>query len=142
MKEKIYIENIIGILREFADLNYQKYAWLNINLKPIMTISFVEAVNMLFDDCIISDLLAAGEVIISKDITKVLQELSDIIDEIDEYRPEEDIINDPKMQAAREKAAHALALIKASDGSESTVRFVKVGTADEPITIQDAFKSA
>ncbi|MEM7617400.1 MAG: hypothetical protein AAF195_03350 [Pseudomonadota bacterium] len=140
MKEKIYIENIIGILKEIADWSYQERAWDNPGAKPgDMTISFDEAVNMLFDDCIVGDLLEDGEIIISKKVTKILQELSNIIDNIDENRSQEEIIYDPKMDIVRQKATKALDLIKENDGSESTVRFVKVGTSDIPITIEDAF---
>ncbi|MCH2546795.1 MAG: hypothetical protein MK052_04185 [Alphaproteobacteria bacterium] len=106
-----------------------------------MTISFIEAACMLFDDCGIGDLMKENEVIISKPITETLQSMSDVMDAIDAKRPEEEIINDPKMQIVREKAARILTLIEASDGSESTVRFVKVGTPDAPITIEEALKA-
>ncbi len=140
---QIYIENVIEDLQELADKEYQVNIWLNTNNPNNFIGSFYECASALYDDCIIEDLLKNGEIIISRDVTKVLQEISELIDKIDNirgYRPEEEIINDPKMQIVREKAAYALKLIKASDGSESTVRFVKVGTPDTPISIQDAFK--
>lgn len=44
---------------------------------------------------------------------------------VNEYRPEEEIINDPLMEIVRQKSAKALALIEASDGRESTVEIVE-----------------
>lgn len=143
MRRKIYIENVIDILRDFVDKEYQVKVWLNVSNTDNLVGSFYESASMLFDDCIIADLLEDGEIIISKDVTKILQEISDVIDDIDNidgYRPEEEIIDDPKMQIVREKTAHALELIEASDGSESTVNFVKVGTPNTLISIKDVFK--
>lgn len=136
--KKMYLENVIDILRDLSDKEYQINIWLNTNNPDNLVDSFVESANMLFDGEIFDEWFEDDEIIVSKEVTKILQELSDIIDDIDEYRPEEEIINDPLMDAVRQKAAEALELIKASDGSESTVRFVKVGTPDTPISIQEA----
>lgn len=138
----IYLENVISILRELADKNYQRRAWCEgVAVPGDMTIAFTEAACMLFDDCDIGDLLKENEIIISNPITEILQSMSNVIEAIDEYLPEEEIINAPKMQIVREKAARILALIEASDGSESTVQFIKVGTPDTPITIEEALKA-
>jgi len=136
---KVYIENVVAVLRELEDREYQVNVWLNMDNPNNLVGSFVEAVNVLFDDCIIGGLLEDGEIIVSRHVTSVLQELSAIIDSIDEYRPEEEIIDDPKMQAVRDKAALALDLIRTSDGSESTVCFVRAGTAETSISIEEAF---
>jgi hypothetical protein len=141
VKEKIYIENIVHLLRNLSNKEYQINVWMSTYNPENFVDSFDETVNMLFDDCIIGDLLDEREIIISKDVTQVLQDLSEIIDDIDEYRSQEEIINDPKMQIVREKAARILVLIEASDGAESTVQFVKTGTPDTPITIKEALKA-
>ncbi len=141
MNQYIYIENVIEILQELSDKEYQLNIWLNTNNPNNWIGSFIDAANTLFDDCIIGSLLEENEVIISKNITKIFQELSDIIDDIDEYRPDVEIINSPEMEMVRHKAAHILELIRASDGSESTVGFIKVGTTDVPISTQEAFKN-
>lgn len=70
----------------------------------------------------------------------IITPISDLIDDINEDRPQEEIINDPKMEIVRQKAAMALELIKASDGSESTVRFVKVGSPDTPFQSKRCLK--
>ena len=138
MKQKIYIENVIDILRKLSDKDYQIAIWLNRHNPDNRIGSFDETVNMLFDDSIIGDLLEDSEVIISKGVTKNLRSLSDEIDKIDESLLEEEIVNHPSMDVIRKIATKTLAHIQASDGSESTVRFVKVGTPDTPISIQEA----
>jgi transcription initiation factor IIE alpha subunit len=125
MKQKIYINNILDLLKELSKKEYQDSNWTQYNPDTGMSISFDEAVNMLFDDCIIDDLLESNEVIISHDVTRAFKELSTAVDSVDEYRPQEEIINDPQMQIVREKAAKALALVLASDGSESTVEIIE-----------------
>jgi hypothetical protein len=125
MKQRIYINNITKILGELSDISYQHRVWHRIDSSTgDMTLSFDEAVNMLFGDCIIDDLLEADEVIISHEVTEAFKALSEAVDVIDEYLPQEAIINHPAMQTVREKAAHILALIRANDGSESTVEIV------------------
>lgn len=125
MIKKIYKGNIIGILKELADKDYQEKVWLYTALVPGMTISFTEAANMLFDDCVVGDYLKGGEVLFDKRTTQALRELHHATDAVDEYRPQEVIINDPLMEIVREKAAKALALIQASDGRESTVEIIE-----------------
>jgi len=122
--KKVYKTNIIGILGEMSDIIYQKYVWLNKGGKPQMTISFIESANMLFDDSVISDLLEAGEIIFDKKTTQALKELEHAIDAVDEFHPEEQIIDSPEMEVVRQKAARALELVKVSDGSEGTVEII------------------
>lgn len=125
MIKKVYKENIVGILKEMADENYQRKTWLYASPMPGMTISFVEAANMLFDDCVVGDYLKEKEILFDKATTSAFHELDKAVDAVDEYRSEEEIIDDPLMEIVRQKAAKALALIEASDGSESTVEIVE-----------------
>ena len=126
MRKKIYRGNITSILAELTDINYQKAAWLYpTRQKPKMTISFVEASNMLFDDCVIKDYLEEGEILFDHATTVTLHDLHSAIQAVNEFKPEEEIINDPLMQIVRQKAAKALALIEASDGRESTVEIIE-----------------
>ncbi len=124
--KKIYQNNITKILEELSSHTYQNRVWhcAEINIGD-MTLSFDEAVNMLFDDSIIGDLLEEKEVIIGHDVTRAFKELSEAIDAVDEFRAQKDIIHDPVMQIVHEKAAAALALVLASDGSESTVEIIE-----------------
>lgn len=131
MIEKIYRGNIVGILKELADANYQQKAWLNKGLRPVITISFVEAVCMLFDDCVVGDFLQEGEILFDRTTTAAFHELNVAVDAVDasdengEYRSQDEIINDPLMEIVRQKAAKVLALIEASDGKESTVEILE-----------------
>lgn len=125
MIEKVYINNVKGLVRELSDRNYQTLVWLNTGAKPGMSISFIEAVNMLFDDSAITYLLEKGEIIVDKKVTRALRELDNALEPVDEFRPTLEIINDPLMEVVREKAAKALELIEASDGSESTVEIIE-----------------
>lgn len=131
MNKRIYKNNIVGILKELTDKNYQMQAWFNASMKPVMTISFVEAACMLFDDCVVGDYLKEGEILFDRKTTDALHSLDAAVDAVKvsdekgEYRPEAEIINDPLMEIVRQKAAKALALIQASDGRESTVEIVE-----------------
>lgn len=122
---KIYKNILIQALKELADRNYQERIWLNTGDKPTMTLSFVEAVNNIFDDALITDALQNNQIVFDKKVTQALQELDEAVDEVDEYQPEKDIIADPLMEIVRQKAANILALIEVSDAKESTVEIIE-----------------
>ncbi|MBY0406769.1 MAG: hypothetical protein K2Q01_03695 [Rickettsiales bacterium] len=122
---KIHKSILISALKELADKEYQQRIWLNTGDKPVFTLSFAEAVMNVFDDACVIDSLHEGHIILDTKVTKALWELHEATDAVNENRPEEEIINDPLMQAVREKAAECLALIQVSDGSESTVEIVE-----------------
>lgn len=125
MKNKIYKRILLDSLSELSEIEYQRRVWLNRNNFSGDVSSFIEAANNFLGDSLVKITLNQNEILFDKKTTKVLQELSDVIDAVDEYRPEEEIINDPLMQIVREKAAKALALIQASDYAESTVDIVE-----------------
>jgi|CXWL01.1.fsa_nt_gi hypothetical protein len=131
MNKRVYKGNIVNILQGLSDRNYQERVWLNINNLEGLVDSFVEAVCMLFDDCVVGDYLKEGEILFDLRTTNALHELDVAIgavkasDENGQYRSQEEIINDPLMQVVREKAAKALELIEASDGRESTVEIIE-----------------
>lgn len=121
---KIYSEILLGSLKDLSDKEYQDNIWLNKNNPKNLVSSFTESANNFLGDALIADALENNEIIYDKKVTKALEELSVAVDDVNEFRHEEEIINDPKMQIVREKAAIALQLILASDGSESTVEIV------------------
>lgn len=118
---KIYKDILVQALRELADKDYQERIWLNNGDKPTMTLSFVEAVNNVFDDALVKDALQARRIIFDEKVTQALWDLHTATDAVDEFRPEEEIINDPLMDVVREKAARALFLINISKGEGSAV---------------------
>ncbi len=125
MNKRIYKGNIVHILQGLSDRDYQEGVWLNRNNPKGLVDSFVEAANMLFDDCVVGDYLEEGEILFDRATTAALHELNDAVTVVDEYRTEEEIINDPLMEVVRQKAAKVLALIEASDGKESTVEIIE-----------------
>ena len=124
MKKKIYKSNILSLLEGLASEKHQRGVWLNTDNPRNLVGSFVESINMLFDDCLVGDYLAAGEILFDRKVTEALRELDKAQEAIDEFRPEEAIITDPLMESVRQKAATALALIEARDGHESTVEII------------------
>jgi DNA-directed RNA polymerase subunit K/omega len=121
---KIYKKILVQALKEISDKDYQKRIWLNTGDSPIMTISFSEAANNIFDDALVTDALENNQIIFDKNVTQALRELDKAVDAVDEYRDEEEIIDDPLMEIVRQKAAKALELIQSSNGSESTVEVI------------------
>jgi hypothetical protein len=113
-----------------ADKEYQLQAWLNAGRKPVMTVSFIEAVCMLFDDCVIGDYLKEGEILFDKRATQALQELDAAVSAINDDRRQDEIINDPLMDVVREKAARALFLINVSTYEGSTVDIAVPGQSE------------
>lgn len=136
--KRIYIENVVDILKELADVKYQKDIWLNQNNPNNLVGSFTEAACMLFDDCVIGDYLKDGEVILDARVTQALWELSAAVDAVGEFDEngefcsQEEIIDDPLMEVVREKAARALFLINVSAYEGSTVD-VAVPGQSEPL---------
>jgi hypothetical protein len=135
----MYIENLIEDLRSLASREFQEVAWYENDLGAMT--SFRDDVSDIFDDHNFKELLyKKGDVVISKEVHQALRDLDNVVDHVGYERSEDEIINSPEMEIVRQKAAKTLELIKASDGSESTVDFIKVGTSDVPITIEEALK--
>jgi hypothetical protein len=119
--KRVYKDNIIDVLKELSDKNYQNDVWLNRNNPNQWVGSFSEAACVLFDDCVVGDYLKEGEILFDEKVTQALHELDVAVTAVNEYRPEEEIINDPLMDIVREKAARALFLINVSTYEGSTV---------------------
>ncbi len=114
-------KTVIDALKELSDYDFQIHKWISSESFSC----FIEAVNTLFDDASITFALENNEIVFSKRATLALIEVGNILESINEFRPEIEIIHDPKMQVVRDKAAEALALVLASDGSESTVEIIE-----------------
>lgn len=125
---KIYKSHLMDGLRELADINYQRAIWLNLNNPNRWVGSFTEAAIGTFDDSLADNALETGQVIFDANVTHALRELKTAVDAVDEFRPEEEIINDPLMEVVRAKAADALQLIQISDGKGGNVQMIELGT--------------
>jgi hypothetical protein len=125
MNKRVYKGNIVHLLRHLSDRNYQENVWLSRNNPEGLVDCFVEAANMLFDDCVVVDYLMDGEILFDRATTDAFHALHAAVAAVNEYRSQEEIINDPLMEVIRQKAAEVLALIEASDGKESTVEIIE-----------------
>lgn len=120
---KIYSKIFFKALKNLSSYERQKNSWFR-NQEGNMS-SFTEDVINLYDDALVSEAIENGQIIYSQQVNNALLGLEKTTNMVDEFQPEADIINDPAMQVVREKAAEVLALIEASDGSESTVEIVE-----------------
>lgn len=122
---KIYKKILMDGLEQLANRQRQEFTW-SPNSQNIMS-SFTEDVIAVFDDAIVMHALQNGHIIFDKNVTKALWELHDATDAVDERRPPEEVINDPKMELVRQKATEILRLINISDMSQNTVEFIEPG---------------
>ncbi|MCH2546800.1 MAG: hypothetical protein MK052_04215 [Alphaproteobacteria bacterium] len=135
----IYPENFLIDLLALASKEFQLVGWFE-NDQGIAS-SFSSEISDLFDDGDVKKALyEEGVVVISHEADKALRELSDAIDNVDVAKVERGNIDLPEMESVRQKATKAFKLVKASDGSESTIEFLKTGTPDVLISIEDALE--
>ncbi len=120
MKSKVYKFNVIDGLQHLFSKEWQIEAWIKEN--DIWS-SFVDEVETVFLDSGLEGILDK-ETIFGKEADQALRELNIMVDAIGYDRDERELIDAPEMEAVRQKAAEALALVLASDGSESTVEII------------------
>jgi len=127
MTEKfiINLHILIPALENLASEARQRYTWFP-NAEGDMS-SFVEDVNGVFDDALVTYALEDNQIIYDRKVTEALHELDDAVMPVDEFRGPEEIINDPLMRVVREKAARVLELIKTSKREGNTVEFWRDG---------------
>ena len=111
--KRIYIKNLIEALEDLSNYNFQKIAWFP-NNKNLCS-SYVEDVIAVFDGSGLDAALSTGEVIFDIATDKAFRDLEESTNAIDEFtQSDEEILDSPEMAIVREKAAIALALVKAS----------------------------
>jgi hypothetical protein len=122
---KIYAAILIPALQELSSKAYQEAVWVHGDTQYYgMTLSFIEAANNLLGDTCLDIALANGDVIYNAAVTESLQILAHTIDTVDENQSESALLEDANMENVRQQAAHALSLVLAADGSESTVEII------------------
>lgn len=119
----VYTDILVNALEHLADYESQKQRWFA--QKGSVFGSFSEDCNEFYDDSLLGEALQNNKIILDPFVTQALRDVVQALDRVDEFREPQLIIEDPKMQSVREKAAQALALIQASDGRESTVEIVE-----------------
>jgi hypothetical protein len=123
-KYTIYKNNIIEALENLSSYEFQSVAWFDNDNG--LSYSYNENVMDLFYDSTLDDALKSGHFVFSKEADHELIHLeheTSLLDD-DNYNAIT-LLNSPQMQIVREKAAEALALVLASDGSESTVEIIE-----------------
>ncbi len=120
----IYKKNVIEALRYLSSKELQLVTWFP-NDQGLSS-SFKDDVEDVFDDFFLERALYDnGVIVFDTNSDKALRELNDACEIIGYDKNGDDLIDAPEMQLVREKAAIALALILASDGSESTVEIIE-----------------
>lgn len=124
-KNKIFKQNVEKALEDLANPSFSRTISTAEGNK-IWYFSFAELVLAVFDDTALSNIIEEGETVFSKEADAALKDLDESTNAIDELtQTDEEIFNSPEMEVVRQKAARALELVRASDGSESTVEIVE-----------------
>ena len=120
----IYKNNIVEALEHLSNYAFQRIAWFENDQG--LSYSFNENVLDLFYDSTLDDAIESGHIVFSKDADNMLVRLEQETRLLDDNDYNANVlINLPQMQIIRELAAQALALVLASDGSESTVEIIQ-----------------
>lgn len=119
-----YKNNVVDALEALADKELQKVLWFP-NDKGLMY-SYTDSISDLFDDCSLEEAIYDhGVILYSKLADEALRQLETEIRKLNAYDySEEALIELPHMEIIREKAAYALKLVLACDGSESTEKII------------------
>jgi hypothetical protein len=99
---------VIDSLRDLSDRSAQERSWLLHRDGAVP--SPVELISSLFDDSGLGDLLKDGAVF-SADTDRLLRQLSTMADEVDLSQSPEKLLNDPRWQQLRDRAAQAHAAV-------------------------------
>ena len=118
MKTLIHHADVIDGLCQFASEAEQRRLWLSAGGEVS---SFVEAYCGLFVDSCIEDVLDSGETEFGAEADQMFRDLDALLLEIDDGRPQERVIADPKMAKVRELASEALRRVIAK-GSKNASR--------------------
>lgn len=121
----LYISNIIEALESLSDYDFQKVSWFKNDQG--LWYDYSEIVFDIFEGSYLTEAIKEGAVVFSKEADKALLELEEACDAIGYDIPESKIIDSPEMAIVRQMATRCLKLIDESDGSESTVKYLKPG---------------
>lgn len=100
---------VVHALKELSDRDYQELVWMGKD--PNRMSSFIECVERLFDDSGLDRVLRTGAAF-TPEIDEQLRHLSRLVDEIDEYQPDDQLLRDPKLLESRVVSARVLGLLE------------------------------
>lgn len=126
-------EYIVGALKCLSDYEFQKKSWFT-EMEDLLYVesgccSFDENVEEIFLFRNIKEAFDAGEIVFDKETDQALRDLEKVCDALG-YNwsgKEKELLESEGMAIVREMAKKCLKMIAASDGSQSTVRYVTVG---------------
>jgi hypothetical protein len=104
---------VLDTLRELSDASFQTRVWVRCENEIS---SPTEAVNQLFDDSGLGDLLE-GELVFSEKADLLLKELSRHVDTINFEQPIEELLSDDRWPKLRQLAADAMSEVNAALGT-------------------------
>jgi hypothetical protein len=104
-------DSISNALRELSDIDVQRTLWLSDGSEGTEVSSFVEAVEQLFTDTGLSDLLGAGSTGLGTELETVLRSLQLSVRNVDVRHGPKSTIDDPLMKDVRAMARQALTLL-------------------------------
>ena len=104
---QVLAEVVQAGLRELADEDFQRRVWTGRGAPAEMS-SFDEAVETLFDDSGLEPELGRGRPVFGSELDSKLLALRDLLQRIDADRYPDEIIDDPLMADARQRAAKIL----------------------------------
>ena len=111
-------EQVIGGLQQLRSEAEQRRLWLSDGDEVS---SFVEAYCELFVDSCLTDALDSGETEFGAEVDRMLGDLNAVLMEVDNDRPAEKVIADPKMAKVKELASESLRLVM-TKGSKNPSR--------------------
>jgi hypothetical protein len=123
----VYVGNFIECLEDLENFDLQKVAWFDNDQG--LSYSFDENVEDLFFGTCFNAALEDGEIVFNKKTDQALHELEMACDALgyDWAGKEKQLLESDEMKIIREMAKRCLKLIDESDGSESTVKYLKAG---------------
>lgn len=106
----VLIGQVRAALAELSDLQYQSRVWAGRGADHEMS-SFVECVEQLYDDSGLELALDGGQPVFGSPIDDELRELGDLVAKIDSGQSPDELISQPRMRLARDRAAAILRAI-------------------------------
>jgi hypothetical protein len=107
----VLIDHVREALDELSDHEYQARVWTGRGADDEMS-SFVECIARLYDDSGLERALDADEPVFGSPIDDELRRLGDLVRKVDVTQSPDELIDHPRMQLVRDRAA---AIIRAID---------------------------
>jgi len=107
----INMRQLIEALRELADADFQRHAWLASGGATVS--SFSEQICQTFDDTGLSDALDGGKAAreLTDDVLTIIRELDAAVSKVDQSAPPETLLEDSRVEEVRRIASRLVVLL-------------------------------